>query len=153
MTSPSAMPVADSEQFAAALTRAMTLLHELVERETGLVKLGKLTESQELAPQKTAAANDYVGWVTRAQRSLSQLRPMMPATVLALQEQHARLREALQMNLTVLATAHAVSEAVVRGVNAEVQKRAMPQTYTAAGLRNAPRPGNVVVPIAVSRTL
>jgi hypothetical protein len=42
MTSPSTMPVTDSEQFAAALTRAMTLLHDLVERETGLVKLGKL---------------------------------------------------------------------------------------------------------------
>ena len=56
------------------------------------------------------------------------------------------------MNLTVLATAHAVSEGIVRGVNAEIQKRNMPQTYTAAGQRAMPGPRNMT-PIAVSRSL
>ena len=37
----------------------------------------------------------------------------------------------LQINLTVLATAHAVSESIVRGVNAEMQRRNIPNTYTA----------------------
>ena len=44
----------------------------------------------------------------------------------------------LQINLTVLATAHAVSESIVRGVNTEMQRRNMPNTYTAAGKRAAP---------------
>ena len=33
----------------------------------------------------------------------------------------------LQINLTVLATAHAVSESIVRGVNAEMQRRNIPE--------------------------
>jgi hypothetical protein len=45
----------------------------------------------------------------------------------------------LQVNLTVLATAHAVSEGIVRGVNAEMQRRNIPNTYTAAGQRAAMR--------------
>jgi hypothetical protein len=58
----------------------------------------------------------------------------------------------LQVNLTVLATAHAVSEGIVRGVNAEVQRRNIPNTYTASGQRATPGPRNMT-PIAVSRTL
>ena len=58
----------------------------------------------------------------------------------------------LQVNLTVLATAHAVSEGIVRGVNAEMQRRNMPNTYTAAGQRAAPGPRNIT-PLAVSRSL
>ena len=57
----------------------------------------------------------------------------------------------LQINLTVLATAHAVSEGIVRGVNAEVQRNNMPNTYTAAGQRAAPGPRRSR-PLAVSRS-
>jgi hypothetical protein len=38
----------------------------------------------------------------------------------------------LQVNITVLATAHAVSEGIVRGVNVELQRRNVPNTYTAS---------------------
>ena len=58
----------------------------------------------------------------------------------------------LQVNLTVLATAHAVSEGIVRGVNAELQRRNVPNTYTATGQRAAPGPRNIS-PLAVSRSL
>jgi hypothetical protein len=58
----------------------------------------------------------------------------------------------LQINLTVLATAHAVSEGIVRGVNTEIQRRNIPNTYTASGQRAAPGPRNLT-PLAVSRSL
>jgi hypothetical protein len=58
----------------------------------------------------------------------------------------------LQVNLTLLATAHAVSENIVRSVNAEVQRRNVPNTYTAAGRRAAPGPRHVR-PLSVSRSL
>ena len=61
----------------------------------------------------------------------------------------------LQINLTVLATAHAVSESIVRGVNAEMQRRSMPNTYTAAGQARRPRPAPhhaaVGQPLALAR--
>jgi hypothetical protein len=58
----------------------------------------------------------------------------------------------LQVNLTVLATAHTVSEGLIRAVNTEAQRRNMPQTYTAAGQRATPGPRHAA-PIAVSRSL
>jgi hypothetical protein len=36
-----------------------------------------------------------------------------------------------------------VSEGIVRGVNAELQPRNVPNTYTAAGQRAAPSPRNI----------
>jgi len=58
----------------------------------------------------------------------------------------------LQVNLTVLATAHAVSESLVRSVNAEMQRRNIPSTYTAAGQRTTPGPRHMT-PLSVSRSL
>jgi hypothetical protein len=62
------------------------------------------------------------------------------------------LRALLQTNLTVLATAHAVSESVVRGVSNEIGRRSTPQTYGASGRANVPTRA-AGVPLAVSRTL
>jgi hypothetical protein len=58
----------------------------------------------------------------------------------------------LQVNLTVLATAHAVSESIVRGVNAEAQRRNIPTTYGATGRRVNPGAQHLR-PLAVSRSL
>ena len=69
-----------------------------------------------------------------------------------LRRHHDTFRAMLQINLTVLATAHAVSEGIVRGVNTEIQRRNIPNTYTAAGQRAAPGPRNIT-PLAVSRSL
>ena len=65
---------------------------------------------------------------------------------------HNDFRALLQINLTVLATAHAVSEGIVRGVSGELARKAAPQTYGASGRANAPDPRNAT-PLAVSRVL
>ena len=75
-----------------------------------------------------------------------------PDLLAALHRHHDTFRAMLQVNLTVLATAHVVSEGIVRGVNSEMQKRAMPSTYTAAGNRNTAGT-NRAAPLTVSRTL
>ena len=84
-----------------------------------------------------------------AQKYLAQVSPELLAT---LRRHHDTFRAMLQINLTVLATAHAVSEGIVRGVNAEMQRKNMPNTYTAAGQRAVPGPRNIT-PLAVSRSL
>jgi hypothetical protein len=61
-------------------------------------------------------------------------------------------RAMLQVNLTVLATAHAVSEGIVRGVDTEMQRRNVPNTYAATGQRAAPSSRNIS-PLALSRSL
>ena len=84
-----------------------------------------------------------------SQKHLAQAAPEL---LTALHRHHDTFRAMLQVNLTVLATAHAVSEGIVRGVNAEMQRRNMPNTYTAAGQRAAPGPRHIT-PLSVSRSL
>lgn len=147
------VPTAEDERtLAAALQSAMTTLHHVIEQETGYIRKGDLAGSTTLEAGKSDASRGYVAAVTRAQKNTRAMARLMPDVLQSLQAQHERLRAALQVNLTVLATAQAVSEAVIRGVNSEVQKRAMPQTYTSYGQRQMPGPRNVV-PIAVSRVL
>jgi hypothetical protein len=52
----------------------------------------------------------------------------------------------------VLATAHAVSEGLIRGAHAEVARQSAPQTYGNSGRATTP-PRNAAVPVSVSRTL
>ena len=75
-----------------------------------------------------------------------------PDLLTALRRHHDTFRAMLQINLTVLATAHAVSESIVRGVNTEIQRKNIPSTYTAAGQRAVPGPRNMT-PLSVSRSL
>jgi hypothetical protein len=75
-----------------------------------------------------------------------------PDLLAALHRHHDTFRAMLQVNLTVLATAHAVSEGIVRGVNGEMQRRAAPSTYTSSGNRSATGTRHAA-PLALSRTL
>jgi hypothetical protein len=58
----------------------------------------------------------------------------------------------LQINLTVLATAPAVVEEIIRGVSDEIDKRAAPQFDGAPGSRTGPPP-RCAQPLAVKRML
>ena len=55
-------------------------------------------------------------------------------------------------NLTVLATAHAVSESIMRGVSTELARKATPQGYGASGRATAPAASSQQ-PLTVSRVL
>jgi hypothetical protein len=94
----------------------------------------------------------YVGVVGRMKASQKYLSRATPELLTTLHRHHDVFRAMLQVNLTVLATAHAVSENIVRGVNTEMQRRNIPNTYTAAGQRAAPGPRNIT-PLSVSRSL
>ena len=85
----------------------------------------------------------------RAGRFLAQA---APDALAELQRRHDAFRALLQINLTVLATAHAVSEGIIRGVSGELQRKSTPQTYGASGRANVPA-RNAVEPLAVSRSL
>ena len=103
-------------------------------------------------PKKTELTRRYVNAVACLKASQKYLTQAVPELLTTLHRNHDVFRAMLQINLTVLATAHAVSESVIRGVNREVQRRNIPNTYTAAGRRAAPGPRHIT-PLAVSRSL
>lgn len=142
----------EARKLAENLMDAMTALLGLVERETELVRAGKVREAVALEPQKTELSRRYVGAVGQLKANHDLLAKAAPELLSTLHRHHDAFRAMLQINLTVLATAHAVSESVVRGVNAEIQRRNVPNTYNAAGRRAAPGPRHMT-PLAVSRSL
>lgn len=149
---PTAATAAEARKLAETLMETMSALLGVIERETELVRAGKLREALVFEPQKTELSRRYVNAVAQLKASQKYLAQTAPELLTTLHRHHDVFRAMLQINLTVLATAHAVSESIVRGVNTEIQRRNIPNTYTAAGRRAAPGPRHMT-PLAVSRSL
>ena len=142
----------DARKLAENLMDVMSALLGIIERETELVRAGKVAAAMALEPNKTDLSRRYVSAVEHLKASQPFLSQTAPELLTTLHRHHDVFRAMLQINLTVLATAHAVSESIVRGVNAEIQRRNIPNTYTAAGRRATPGPRHMT-PLAVSRSL
>jgi hypothetical protein len=149
---PTASTPAEARKLAENLMDVMSALLGVIERETELVRAGKIREAMAFEGQKTEFSRRYANTVAHLKASQKYLSMASPELLKTLHRHHDVFRAMLQINLTVLATAHAVSESVVRGVNAEMQRRNIPNTYTAAGRRAAPGPRQIA-PLTVSRSL
>ncbi len=149
---PLATTPADARKLAENLMDVMSALLGVIERETELVRAGKIREAMTFESRKTELSRRYVGAITHLKASQKYLHQTAPDLLTTLHKHHDVFRAMLQINLTVLATAHAVSESIVRGVNTEMQRRNIPNTYTASGQRATPGPRHNT-PLAVSRSL
>ncbi len=143
---------AEARKLADNLMDIMSSLLGVIERETELVRAGKLREAMALGPNKTDLSRRYVAVVGQFKASQKYLAQTVPELLTTLHRHHDAFRAMLQVNLTVLATAHAVSESIVRGVSREMQRRNMPNTYTSTGRRAVPGARHLT-PMAVSRSL
>ena len=154
LTSP--VPLANAEEaegLTAHFIEVMDALVGVVQQETELVRGGRLGAAARLHAAKGQLTQLYIADTLRLRASRPQLSRLMSADRLdALRRRHDRFRALLQINLTVLATAHAVSEGIVRGVSGELARKAAPQTYGASGRAVAP-PASAAQPLALSRTL
>jgi hypothetical protein len=130
----------------------MIELCDIVEEETALVRVGRLTSAGKVAERKSELARSFMNHASRVRASARYLARATPQLLDALRQQHEQFRAKLQVNLTVLATARAVSESILRGVSDELARRSTVQTYGAGGRRltQARRPAT---PIALSRSL
>src|SRR5689334_22245983 len=101
---------AEAEALIQHLCEVMDALLGTVEEETELVRAGKLTEATRLGLAKAELSLMYIADTTRIKASRSYLARTAPGLVEDLRKRHDMFRALLQINLTVLATAHAVSE-------------------------------------------
>lgn len=142
----------EARQLENDLLNVMSTLKDVVERETALVRAGKVRDAMALDGEKSELSRRYVKAITKIKSNEDYLARVTPELLSSLHRHHDVFRNSLKANLTVLATAHAVSEGVVRGVNGELQRRNLSFGYTAAGKRATPNPRSVV-PLSVSRSL
>lgn len=143
---------AEARKFAEGLMEIMTSLLGIVERETELVRAGDVRGAMKLEGAKGDLSRRYMSAISALKDNGNFLSKSTPDLLAALHRHHDVFRAMLQVNLTVLATAHAVSEGIVRGVNGEMQRRNLPNGYTAGGQRAAPG-RQQVTPLSVSRSL
>ena len=144
--------VAEAEKLIGHMADVMDALLGIVEEETELVRAGKLAAAAALEPSKHELSQLYVADTARLKASGEFLSQALPDVLAALRKRHELFRALLQMNLTVLATAHAVSESIMRGVANELARKATPQGYGASGRSVTPPPASLQ-PLTVSRVL
>jgi len=152
---PQVPAISSAAEAAAALIeigKLMTELCDVVDAETAMVRAGRVSSAGKVAERKSELARAFINNASRIRTSAGDLARTAPSLLDALRRQHEQFRAKLQANLTVLATARAVSEGILRGVSNELAKRSTVQTYGASGRHHiqARRPAT---PIAVSRSL
>ncbi|MEZ5785566.1 MAG: hypothetical protein R3D62_03565 [Xanthobacteraceae bacterium] len=135
-----------------ALDAVIAALEDIIAQEEALVRAGRLVEVARIAPRKDELARRYLAQTQRLKGALPRLRDELGPRLAAVKARHADFRARLQLNITVLATAHAVSEGIVRGLSQELTRKAAPQVYGASGRTTAAHP-NHAAPLAVSRSL
>jgi hypothetical protein len=148
-------PVKTAAEADALISQVMGVMAELadvVQQETELVRAGRVSAASAFAEPKGDLSRRYVAGTIQLKASKPQLAQIARDRLAALQQRHESLRTLLQTNLTVLATAHAVSEGIIRGVAGELTRKAAPQTYGVSGRATAPAP-SAAHPVSVSRTL
>ena len=134
------------------LTAVMDGLESVVAQETKLVRAGQLRQATGLGLEKTELSGRYFKAVERLKANSKLLSRLVPQDIGALARRHELLQAELKTNLVVLATAHAVSEGIMRRLSGDLARKACPQVYGASGRATAPDPKRTQ-PLAFSRTL
>ena len=113
------------------LIATMDALIETVERETELVRGGKLLEAGALAPEKAKLSQVYTTRMLKVKRNTEPLKAMIPDALRELQKRHDLFRSLLKINLAVLATAKEVSSDIMSTLAATVGKTRKTNGYSA----------------------
>jgi hypothetical protein len=147
---------ADTHSTLAHLGDVMDELRAILDAETALIRAGELRQAAGLEPRKRDLAGRYFRGAERLKANAHMLARLaegdMSVDLGALRAAHEELQAALKTNLVVLATAHSVSEGIVRRLSGELARKSSPQIYGAGGRPSSPNPRHAQ-PLALSRTL
>jgi hypothetical protein len=143
---------AEAERAIEDLTILIEKLTGIVEQETILVHAGKIRTVSALEPAKAELAGQLFSASERLKLNSKLVKQTAPARCAALAAAQEAFRFILQKNMIVLATAHAVSEGIMRRLSGDLARKASPQVYGASGRTAGPNPRHGR-PLAISRTL
>jgi len=130
---------ADAELAIGDLARLVEKISSIIEQETTLVRAGQLRRASALEQSQRLRTN-------------AEFLKSAPGRCAELAKMQDNFRALLQKNMVVLATAHAVSEGIMRRLSKDLARKAGPQVYGASGRAAAPNPKHGR-PLAISRSL
>lgn len=141
----------DAADLADAVMETMRTLGALLDEETALLRAGKVSAALKLEARKGELAGAYMKGLESIKANALAIARHAPDSMTALKQAHEAFSQTIALNHAVLATAHAVSEGIVRGLANEAAA-----TPRASGYGPGPAPksaGPAVQSIAVSRKL
>lgn len=141
-----------AEKVIANLESILDRLEQTIAEETAHVQAGKLRDAGTLSEAKIEFARLYAIETERVKSAKEAIIRWSPGAFDRLRKRHNNFQDLLRTNLTVLATAHAVSEGIIRGVSGELARKQAPSTYGANG-RALPPGAKASQPLALSRSL
>ena len=126
---------------------------ELIDKITILeIKSERMSDAKKVANVKHELSLLFTAEIQRVKAARAIIAQSLPEALDKLRRRHDAFQSLLQTNLTVLATAHAVSEGIIRGVSGELARKAAPSTYGANGRANLPS-SKTSQPMSVFRSL
>jgi len=142
----------EAERAVASLEKIMDQLEQTLAEETTRVRAGRLRDAMTLDVTKIEGVRLYLQESERIKAAKDVIARSAPGLLDRLRKRHESFQSLMRINLTVLATAHAVSEGIIRGVSGELARKQAPSTYGASGRAQSPST-KVSPPLAVSRSL
>ena len=141
MTAPGAQAICSADPLDAAaggllcarLAATMDSLIETIERETALVRKGRLSDATAIQVEKARLAKQYVEEMDTVKVNSAALGRLVPEQIEKLRRKHGEFQSLLQINLAVLATAREVSEDIIRSVAQRVGAHERARTYGDSG--------------------
>ena len=143
---------ADAERALDELRALLEQLGAVLAEETTLVRAGKIRSAAAIAPAKQDLTGRLFAAGERIKTNAKFLLAAAPARCAGLKSLQEAFHALVQRNMIVLATAHGVSEGIVRRLSGELARKSSPQVYGASGRATAPNPKHGR-PLAISKTL
>ncbi|QCI63012.1 hypothetical protein [Phreatobacter stygius] len=134
------------------LEKTIAELNSLLAEETALVRDAKVGRAAPVAAAKSELSRRYMAELDCLKANAAFVRHAASDHIGKLQADNDALQQALEINLAVLATAHAVAEGIIRTVATAVEAKRAPSGYGANGKAAGQRP-RAGAPLTVSRQL
>lgn len=151
---PRVATASEAQALIEAVLETLGALSHVVGEETELVRSGKLPDAMEREARKTELAGIYMRGVEQVKLNAVALARFAPDQVKRLKAAHLAFQELIETNQIVLATARAVSEAIMRDLASEANRPMRAPGYgpaMAVGAGAFARPNSG--PLVLSRNL
>lgn len=123
----------EAERLVATVLATMADLETVLTNETEHVRVGRIRDGLAEEARKSELATAYMRGLETVKANAIALARFAPEALDKLKAAHAGFRRIVETNQTVLATARAVSESLIKGVADEMNRLARPQGYGPAG--------------------
>jgi hypothetical protein len=129
---PTLRPVAtreDAERLLLGLTAALDELEAALEAETALIGAGRIRDGLAAESRKAELSAAYLLQLQHAKAHVVALARLAPEALRRFRERQAAFERVMSRNQTVIATARAVAEGLIRGLSEAVEREVRPNVY------------------------